>query len=75
MYQVSFFRLEDLLVLRRTGCPLFRMQIGFLGNRIVEFIPIKHLKSSNSASGRSLEDWERAVLEKVLSYATGADAM
>ena len=51
------------------------MQIGFLGNRIVEFIPIKHLKSSNSASGRSLEDWERAVLEKVLSYATGADAM
>eukprot|EP01035_Chromulina_nebulosa_P037426 gene37426-50511_t len=48
---------------------------GFLGNRIVEFIPIKHLKSSSSASGRSLEDWERTLLEKVLSYATEAAAI
>jgi hypothetical protein len=38
----------------------------------VEFIPIKHLKSTGGGVGRSLEDWERALLQKVLSFATGA---
>lgn len=40
-------------------------QPGFLGNRIVELIPIKHLKSGSEAS---IEEWEKLLLARVISY-------
>ncbi len=40
-------------------------KVGFLSGRIVEFIPIKHLKSG--ASG-SIEDWETRLYERVQIY-------
>lgn len=43
-------------------------KIGFLGNRIVEFIPIKHLRSV----GTSINEWETNLLAKVQSFAEAA---
>ena len=40
---------------------------GFLGSRIVEFIPIKHLKSGGEST---LEEWEKALLQRVLAFST-----
>ena len=42
-------------------------QPGFLGNRIVELIPIKHLKSG---SEESIEEWEELLLRKVIEMTT-----
>ncbi len=42
-------------------------RVGFLGNRIVEFVPIKHLRS-----GASLAEWEGNLLTRVKSYAAAA---
>jgi hypothetical protein len=39
-------------------------KVGFLGNRIVEFIPVKHLKGATS-----LADWEGNLFSKVQSIA------
>lgn len=52
-----------------------RHQPGFLGPRIVEFIPIKHLRGGGSSSGLanvSAEEWERKLLLRVQSYASAA---
>lgn len=43
-------------------------KVGFLGARIVEFIPIKHLKS------RPLEAWESALIEAVKAHHTSYEA-
>mmetsp|Transcript_25912 Transcript_25912/g.43544 ORF Transcript_25912/g.43544 Transcript_25912/m.43544 type:complete len:538 (-) Transcript_25912:187-1800(-) len=43
-------------------------QPGFLGNRIVEFIPIKHLRSGAT----SITDWEQNLLSRVKNYAAAA---
>ena len=40
---------------------------GFLGSRIVEFVPIKHLKSGGDSA---LQEWEKALLQRVLAYST-----
>ena len=42
-------------------------RVGFLGNRIVEFIPIKHLRG-----GASLTEWENNLLTRVQTYANTA---
>lgn len=42
-------------------------RVGFLGNRIVEFIPIKHLRS-----GSSLSEWEGNLLTRVQAFANAA---
>lgn len=42
-------------------------QPGFLGNRIVELIPIKHLKSGSEAT---IEDWEQLLLQRVISHSS-----
>jgi hypothetical protein len=38
---------------------------GFLGNRIVEFVPIKLLKSAMSGKGSDLANWENQLFERV----------
>jgi hypothetical protein len=43
-------------------------KVGFLGARIVEFIPIKHLKS------RSMDQWESALIEAVKAHHTSYEA-
>lgn len=43
-------------------------KVGFLGNRIVEFIPVKHLKSGTS----TLEEWEEKLFDKVQLYSDEA---
>jgi hypothetical protein len=43
-------------------------KVGFLGARIVEFIPIKHLKS------RPLDLWESAIIEAVKAHHTSYEA-
>lgn len=40
---------------------------GFLGNRIVEFVPIKHLRGS-----LGLPEWEAQLMSKVQAYADAA---
>lgn len=38
---------------------------GFLGNRIAEFIPLKHLKGGSKGKGWSLEQWETELFKTV----------
>lgn len=45
-------------------------QPGFLGARIVEFIPIKHLRGG--LGGVTVEEWEAKLLAKVQEYAAAA---
>ncbi len=40
-------------------------KVGFLANRIVEFIPIKHLKSGSSGT---IADWEGRLFDRVQTY-------
>lgn len=40
-------------------------KVGFLSSRIVEFIPIKHLKSGSSGS---ISDWEARLFDRVQTY-------
>lgn len=49
---------------------------GFLGNRIVEFIPTKHLKAkpSKQETVLTVKQWEAKLLEKVESIATGVSS-
>jgi hypothetical protein len=42
-------------------------RVGFLGGRIVEFVPIKHLRS-----GAALTEWEANLLTRVQGYANAA---
>ena len=42
---------------------------GFLGNRIVEFIPIKHLRG-----GAAVTEWENNLFTRVQTYANAASA-
>lgn len=42
-------------------------RVGFLGNRIVEFVPIKHLRS-----GAALTEWEGNLLTRVQAIANAA---
>jgi len=44
-------------------------KVGFLGNRIVEFIPVKHLRSASSGG---ISQWESNLLTKVQLYASNA---
>lgn len=43
---------------------------GFLGNRIVEFIPVKHLRSG--LGGVSVEEWESRLLTRVQAFHSAA---
>lgn len=43
-------------------------KVGFLGNRIVEFLPIKHLRGATG-----IPEWEQNLLARVRSYADAAN--